>query len=428
MRLLTSIAAPALLSYCVSAVNIYVASANGNLTTLSLTQNTFASSSSSQYVENGYFAGAAPSKTYNLSVVSTQNTSAKAPAWLTYNPQNHLLYLTDGTTTGNGTVSSFRTHSTGAPVPLSQTECLLDGAHAEFFANGNALAVAHYSASALQTYKITNNGSITPLQTFTYNLTTPGPDGSRQLASHPHMSLLDPTDQYLLVMDLGADLVRVYAVNRETSLLTEKASLVAARGSGPRHGVFSREPVFGAGNSSSSNYVFYLDAEIAGTVTSYSVTYLPNQEGLQFDEIESLVTLAPGVPFPAVTKAGGPGVSAEIRLTSDGDFLIISNRRDNSFNGTITQYPPNGTSDSIVTYRVRNDLGGKLDFLQTVPVGGAVPRSYALNQAQTLAAVGVQLSSKVTILERNPVSGLFTEQVAEVDVDGQLMGIVWDEV
>lgn len=119
----------------------------------------------------------------SLSIVATTDTTAKAPAWLTLNKHNNLLYLTDGTTTGNGTVEVFRTSSTGELTSLDHVEALIDGAHSAFYANGRALAVAHYSASALQTYKVDASGAITPLQTFTYTIDKEGPDGERLIES-----------------------------------------------------------------------------------------------------------------------------------------------------------------------------------------------------------------------------------------------------
>ncbi|KAJ5381882.1 isomerase YbhE [Penicillium cataractarum] len=383
---------------------IYVASYSGNISVLSLTYDYFASTGSSAYAEDGYFAGFAPQKKYNLSVVDTFKTPATYPAWLTLNKHNNLLYLVDGVTTGNGTLTAYRTSSkngTGPPIQLDCVECLLDGASAGFYANGKALAVVHYTRSALQTYDITAaNGTMKPLQTFTYTMSKEGPAGARQAAPHVHEARTDPLEQYVLAIDLGADKVRVYTIDDHTLLLEERAALNATPGSGPRHGV-------GCG------------------ITAYRVKYLPNRGGLQFTELPNgtYSSLEPGVSKP---DTGGKGITAELRLSPDGDFLIVSNRRDARFNGTTAQYPPSGTSDSISTFRIRQHLGGKLDFVQAAPAGGSLARAYDLNSAGNLAAVGIQMGSRVTILERDLGSGLFKEQVAEVEVEGEIWGVLWD--
>lgn len=424
--LVISVLQALLASSCVEAVHLYVAADIGNgshISTLSLTHTP--QITSPQLIQNGFFAGSAPEQVYDLSVISDINATAQGLGWLTLNSHNNVLILTDGVTTGNGTVTSFRTSASGELTKLDSVECLLDGVFASFFAHGKYLAVPHYTSSGLQTYNITADGVLTPLQTFTYTMSAPGPNAVRQAAPHPHEAILDPTGQYLLVIDLGADLVRVYSIDQDTGLLTALTPLNAAPGSGPRHGVFTQDPVPQVSSNATSNYVFYLGAEIAGTVTAYSLTYLPDGQGLQFDELPdgNYTSLAPGVAFPSIQK----GVTAEPRLSPDGNFLVVSNRRDNSFTGTTEQYPPNGTSDSIVTFRVRQDLGGLLDFVQTVPAGGAVPRAMALNAAGNLAAVGLEFSEKVTILERDIDSGMFIGQVAEVEIPGEIFAVIWDE-
>lgn len=407
---------------------IYVASSAGNITTLSLTYEYFAPANPDGYVEDGYFAGFAPEKKYKLSVVDTFKTPAASPAWITLNKHNNILYLVDGVTTGNGTLTSYRTSSknaTGPPIELDSVECLLDGAFAGFYANGKGLAVAHYTSSALQTYDVTAaNGTMAPLETFTYTMSAEGPAGSRQAAPHIHQARTDPLGQYLLAVDLGADKVRQYAINMDTLLLEERTALNATPGSGPRHGVFTKDPImFDDGVSS---YVFYLGAEIAGTITAYRVTYLPNRGGLQFDELPdgNYSSLEPGTPKP---YTGGKGITGELQVSPDGDFLIVSNRRDEKYNGTAAQYPPDGQSDSISTFRIRQDLQGKLDFVQSAPAGGYMARTMNVNSAGNLAVVGIQMGNRVSVLERDLGSGLFKEQVAEAYVEGEIWGVLWDD-
>ncbi|GAQ45577.1 putative isomerase YbhE [Aspergillus tubingensis] len=417
-----------LLCNSVHGILIYVSSYTGNVSVLSLTYEHFASTGSAAYVEDGYFAGFAPKKKYNLTVVDTFKTPTESPAWLTLNKHNNILYVVDGTTTGNGTLTAYRTSSkngTGPPVELDSVECLLDGAFANFYANGKALAVAHYTSSAIQTYDVTApNGTLKSLQTFTYTMAKPGPAGARQAAPHIHQTLADPLGLYLLGIDLGADLVRVYAINHETLLLEERPAQNATSGSGPRHGVFTQEPILFPDGTAS--YVFYLGAEIAGIITAFRVTYLPNQAGLHLTPLPNgtYSSLEPGTPKPST---GGKGITSELRLSADGDYLIVSNRRDARFSGTPAQYPPNGTSDSISTFRIRQDLAGKLDFVQAAPVGGALARSYDLNRAGNLAVIGIQEGNRVTVLERDLGSGLFSEQVAEVEVEGEIWGVLFNE-
>ena len=106
----------------------------------------------------------------------------------------------------------------------------------------------------------------------------------RQDAPHLHQAILDPTQQYLLIPDLGADLVRIYGINEQTNKLTAMPPLQAKAGSGPRHGAFSLDLING-------HYMFYLVAEITSTVTAYEVTYSETSSGINFSEIGNYSTL-----------------------------------------------------------------------------------------------------------------------------------------
>jgi 6-phosphogluconolactonase (cycloisomerase 2 family) len=88
------------------------------------------------------------------------------------------------------------------------------------------------------TYALLASGGVEPLQSFTFTLSAPGPVPDRQNAPHPHEALIDPTDSFVVVPDLGADLIRVFSIDPSTSLLKESTPFPATPGSGPRHGAF----------------------------------------------------------------------------------------------------------------------------------------------------------------------------------------------
>lgn len=145
---------------------------------------------------------------------------------------------------------------TSSPLRISQLTC-------------------HSSGSAATSWTILPSGVLKPLQTFIFNLTAPGLDPSRQEAPHPHEVILDPTGSFIVVPDLGADLIRVFSIDPETSLLTESAPFHAPAGSGPRHGTFLR--------ADCGNTFFFLISELANTIASYEVEY--SATGLNFTNV-----------------------------------------------------------------------------------------------------------------------------------------------
>ena len=138
----------------------------------------------------------------------------------------------------------------------------------------------------------------------------PGTIPSRQDAPHPHEVILDPTGSFIVVPDLGADLVRVFSIDATTSLLTEKTPLKVTTGAGPRHGAFLK-----SGKETS----FFLVAELDNKVRSFKVKYGMDQ--ITFEEVfeagtlgntaipagaaaaECLVSVSPQTVFPTKYKS-----------------------------------------------------------------------------------------------------------------------------
>jgi 6-phosphogluconolactonase (cycloisomerase 2 family) len=285
-----------LTSTLATAATLYVASYSsgtwaGNITSLSLLQN--------------------PDLTYSLTQTHTLNSSTNSPSWLTLNRFNNVLYLVDEAinSTTNGNIVAYKTQYTGELTEVSRIETEVGGVHGVFFASGQALAIPHYTGGLLRTYRLYASGKeIKPSETF--NFSTPdfkiGPVADRQEAPHPHQTVLDPTQQFILVPDLGADLVHVFSVDQRTMKLRQQAPLKTPAGYGPRHAVFSVDKISG-------NYVFYLVGELVGLVTAYSVSYAKN--GLTFHKIAAYSTLDPGQHFPLNPDGSSKVAPAAIDIT-----------------------------------------------------------------------------------------------------------------
>lgn len=95
-------------------------------------------------------------------------------------------------------------------------------------------------------------------------MTTPGPYPV-QNQSLPHEIIIDPTGNYVLVPDLGADLVRVLTISRGSNEVQECQVIQLPRGSTPRHGPFAQVD---------GNTYFYVLEQNANKLMSYSVKYL----------------------------------------------------------------------------------------------------------------------------------------------------------
>ena len=284
------------------------------------------------------------------------------------------------------------------------------------------MALPHYAVGSLSSFLVgPNASSLTLQQNISFPAPNPppvtDPDYDRQLASHPHQTVLDPTGQYILVPDLGSDLVRVFTFDNSTLQLRAVGDpLTAEPRSGPRHAAFY---------VNGDKTYLYLATELSAQLFGFGVTYAPNGAGLTFKQIHVSDTTGGFVPPQRVAPA-------EIRIAPDNKFLVVSNRNDSSFR-LPNNDPKNATvmaSDSIATYAIQAD--GSLEFAQLWPAGGSFPRSFDINKAGDRIAVGLQNDGRVVVMERDVQTGLIGRQLAFLegqtpDDVGQVTRVVWDE-
>lgn len=265
-----------------SATNLFVASYAGTVTTLSLTE------------RNG---------TYALNETFVTEKCAPNPSWLTLDANRGLLFcLNEGLETTNGSMSSFLVNRNGS-LTFIKNETTISGPVSGIIygepAGQRGIALAHYTGSAVSAWKLLGGGNFEFNQEFNFHLDQPGPIPSRQEAPHEHEAILDPTGQYILVPDLGADLVRVFSWSTENLQLTELTPLQAAPGSGPRHAAFWNP--YGIACEGCTTYI-YIGNELASTVTGYAVSYLPDNGGLDFQEVYNSSTYG----YLAAPKSNAP--------------------------------------------------------------------------------------------------------------------------
>lgn len=128
--------------------------------------------------------------------------------------------------------------------------------------------------SAFTTWNIQDPSNLTSLNVQQFSLPEPGPDPSRQEASHPHAAVVDPSKRFILVPDLGADMIHIYSVGFGDLGLSKLDPLVVAPGTGPRHIAFVVKE---------TKTFMYLVTELANTIIGYEVVY--GGEFIRFKEI-----------------------------------------------------------------------------------------------------------------------------------------------
>jgi 6-phosphogluconolactonase (cycloisomerase 2 family) len=254
-----------------AATNLFVSDYSGDVTTLSLTEH------------GGH---------YSLTKVSANSGCAPNPSWLTIDPNHATLYcLDEGLEVTNGSLTSFTIGDDGSLTKVHREETISGPVSGVIYGNPahkRSIALAHYSGSALSSWDLDVNrtGGFAFEQEILFNLTKPGPNAERQDAPHEHEAVLDPTGQFLIVPDLGADLVRIFSFDPKTSELTAEKPLAVLPGSGPRHVTFYQP--YGVSGKKSTSFMF-LVSELANTVTSFAVSY-PSAGGMRFSQVYNSTT------------------------------------------------------------------------------------------------------------------------------------------
>lgn len=255
--------------------------------------------------------------------------------------------------------------------------------------------------SSFGTFDVSDPKNIKLLKQTAYTLSSPGTVPDRQDAPHLHDAILDPTKKFILVPDLGADLIRVYKVDASAaSAAAEVGAIKAVAGSGPRHIAFA--------TAGDKTFLYSLN-ELSNTITGYTVAY----KGDAIPEFTAIFTFSshgPDGSVPAGTKA------AEIEVSPDQKFVIISSRGENRL--TIPNPDGSGStipSDPLVSFSINAETGA-LTHVQTAPAGGRNPRGFSLNKAGTLVVSALQDDNRVVVIERDVATGLLGKIVAQAKV------------
>lgn len=131
-----------------------------------------------------------------------------------------------------------------------------------------------------------------------------GPNAERQDTPHPHGAYVDPTGRYVLVPDLGADLVRIFEINQKTGQLKEVSPLETKPGLGPRHLAFwtSKDATAAQVASGEVEVYCYLVSELMNSLTGHKVTY-SSAGSMEFTKVYEESTFGGQKPGPDGSKA-----------------------------------------------------------------------------------------------------------------------------
>ncbi|MCR8633419.1 lactonase family protein [Paenibacillus radicis (ex Xue et al. 2023)] len=185
--------------------------------------------------------------------------------------------------------------------------------------------------------------------------------------SRPHSIVVDPTNRFVVVPDLGTDRLYIYEIDYAHHDLKLKQAIFVEPGSGPRHFLFHP-----------TNHCAYMINEYSSTITIF--THDASQCVLE--TIQTVSTLP--ADFDEFNKC------ADIQLSACGKYVYGSNRG----------------HDSIVQYRINED--GRLTYVGHVFSGGNKPRSMAVSPSGKYMLVANEGANHVASFAINQHTGELT--------------------
>ena len=231
---------------------------------------------------------------------------------------------------------------------------------------GKCVFAANYSGGSAASFKVQPGGGLSEIVSL-LQYKGSGPNKERQDQPHAHRVTVSPDNRFVMVNDLGLDVIHIYKLDASTAVLTanDPAEWRAAPGSGPRALQFhpNGKWAYCVTEMTSAVYVLRWDAERGALETVQEISLLPRHHH-------------------------GPTGASDIVLDKAGKFAYAANRLD----------------DFLVTFTVSADTG-RLTLVERSSCGGKTPRHLALDRTGKWLLVANQLTDTIAIFGRDPETG-----------------------
>jgi 6-phosphogluconolactonase len=307
------------------------------------------------------------------------------PSFLAVRPQGDALYAANEVDSfqgrREGSVSAFAIdRASGQLKPLNQASSAGPGpAHLSVDGEGRLVLVANYGGGSIAVLPIKADGSLEGPTSFVQHTgSSVNPD--RQREPHAHQIVVDPSNRFAYVADLGLDKVMIYRFDARNHALSASTppSVQLKPGAGPRHLAIAASGRFA-----------YVINELNCTIAAFQRDVSTGA----LSELQTISSLPPGV-------AQEKGFStAEIALSPAGTFLYGSNRG----------------HDSISVFSV-DQASGRLTYVANTPTLGKTPRGFGIEPGGTYLLAANQNSDSVVVFKIDGASGKLTPSGAPTSV------------
>ncbi len=295
------------------------------------------------------------------------------PSYLAFSPDKKFVYSVSESSDGGAALAFRFDKKNGILSQINSAKTTSDGP-CHILATKQNVITANYGGGSISVFGRKEDGSLTGILQLIQH-TGKSVNTERQNEPHVHQVVLSPDRKYIMVNDLGTDMVTVYRYNSQsiTNVLTPEDTLRVKPGSGPRHLVFSKD-----------GKRLFLIQEIDGTL---SVINMKNGKLSMVQET-------------TIDRAAGTvNRAAEIFLSPDEKFIYATNR---------------GSANNISCFSVGRD--GRLTFQQQIPTGGDGPRNFAITPDGKYIFVAHQFTDNVVVFKRDAKTGMLTNTGKEFKI------------
>ncbi len=257
---------------------------------------------------------------------------------------------------------------------------------------GTSVYVANYDGGSVTSFKVQGDGTLSDAVDRVDFHGKPfgphGPNGQRQDGPHPHSATVSPDGRYLVVCDLGTDVIAIFPIDGATGKMgPPHVTQNRTPGAGPRHVAFHPN----------GRWIYGIDE-----LTSKIDLYLWNEvHGAAGIASQALLTVVGNAVSTLAEGFHGANTAAEICVGPDGRTMYASNRGENS----------------LVVYGVNAETGA-LTLRQRIACGGKAPRDFALGPTGKWLVCGNEDSGVAAVFARDENTGMLRGPVQMAAVPG----------
>ena len=302
-------------------------------------------------------------------------------SYLAISPDNHLMIavnelMTFEGQTGGG-VAALAIDPLAGRLTLLNQQKTHGGlpCYASIDASQRVAIVSNYVGGNVALFPIHEDGTLGQAADIVQHTgSSVHPD--RQKTPYAHSVIIDPTNRFAIVSDLGIDKVMVYKIDFENLKLVFHSHVVVQSGAGPRHFAFHPNGRWA-----------YVIHELDSYITAFS-----------FDADAGSLSIIQTVPtMPSDFE--GSNTSADIHVSPSGRFVYGSNRG----------------HDSIAVFSV-DDTNGQLTFVERHSSGGQVPRNFVIDSTGEFLLAANQETGNIVSFRLDQHTGKMTETGHSVTV------------